>query len=142
MVSIPESVRALIEEGHLAHFVTLNGDGSPQVTGVWVGIEGDELVTAHLGAWQKVKNVRNDPRVALSLDAGRLNANGLGEHLIVYGRARVTGGGAPELLQKLARVYMGPDVKFPRADNPPPGYVLRIAPERFGGVGPWTERGH
>jgi PPOX class probable F420-dependent enzyme len=142
MVSIPESVRALIEEGHLAHFVTLNADGSPQVTGVWVGIEGDELVTAHLGAWQKVKNVRNDPRVVLSMEAGRANAAGLSEYLIVYGRARVTEGGAPELLQRLAHVYMGPDVKFPRTDNPPPGYVLRITPERFGGVGPWMERAH
>ena len=79
--------------------------------------------------------------MALSLDAGRLNANGLGEHLIVYGRARVTEGGAPEPLQRLARVYMGPNVTFPRSENPPPGYVLRITPERFGGVGPGAVRG-
>ena len=142
MVSIPESVRTLIEEGHLAHFVTLNADGSPQLTCVWVGVEGDELVTAHLGAWQKVRNVQNDPRVVLSLEAGRHNAAGLDEYLIVYGTARVTEGGAAALLQRLAHVYMGPDVKFPRTDNPPPGYILRITPERFGGVGPWAERGH
>jgi len=141
MVSIPDSVRALIEEGHLAHFVTVNADGSPQLTCVWVGVEGDELVTAHLGAWQKVRNVRNDPRVVLSLEAGRHNAAGLSEYLIVHGTARVTEGGAAALLQRLAHVYMGPDVKFPRTDNPPPGYILRITPERFGGVGPWATRG-
>lgn len=142
MVAIPESVRALIAEGHLAHFVTMNPDGSPQVTGVWLGVDGDEMVTAHLGAWQKVKNVQKDPRVVISMEAGRHNAAGLSEYLIVYGRATVAEGGAAALLQQLAHVYMGPDVTFPRADNPPPGYVLRITPERFGGVGPWVERGH
>jgi PPOX class probable F420-dependent enzyme len=141
MVSIPASVRALIEEGRLAHFVTMNGDGSPQVTGVWVGIDGEELVTAHLGAWQKVRNVARDPRVVLSMEAGRANAAGLSEYLVVYGTARVTEGGAAPLLQRLAHVYLGPDVVFPRTDNPPPGYILRITPERFGGVGPWVERG-
>jgi hypothetical protein len=49
-------------------------------------------------------------------------------------------GGAPELLQRLARVYLGPDVKFPPMDDPPPGYVIRTTAERIGGVGPWTDR--
>jgi hypothetical protein len=51
----------------------------------------------------------------------------------------VVPGGAPELLQRLAVTYIGPGVKFPPMDNPPPGYVLHIVPERFGGVGPWTD---
>src|SRR4030095_1745458 len=140
MVSIPESVRALIQEGHLAHFVTMNADGSPQLTGVWVGVEGDELVTAHLGAWQKVKNVQRDPRIVLSMEAGRKNAAGLAEYLVVYGTARVTEGGAAALLQRLAHVYLGPDVTFPRTDNPPPGYILPITPERFRGGRAVAER--
>jgi hypothetical protein len=45
---------------------------------------------------------------------------------------------APELLQRLAGTYIGPGVCFPPMAEPPPGYVLRIVPERFGGVGPWT----
>jgi hypothetical protein len=49
-------------------------------------------------------------------------------------------GGAADLLQRLAYVYMGPDVKFPTMDDPPPGYVNRIKIERFSGVGPWTGR--
>ena len=130
-------VREALTSGHLAHLVTLNADGSPQVTIVWVGIEEDEIVCAHLGAYQKVKNVRRDPRVALSIEAGGRNAIGLDHYLVVSGRARVTEGGAPELLQRLARVYLGPDVKFPPMDDPPPGYVIRITPERVTGVGPW-----
>jgi PPOX class probable F420-dependent enzyme len=140
MVTIPESVRTLIEEGHLAHFVTMNRDGSPQMSGVWVGIDGDELVTGHLGNHQKLKNVRRDERVVLSLETGRKGAGGLGEYLIVYGRARIIDGGAPELLQRLAHRYIGPDAKFPPMENPPSGYIMRITPERFGGTGPWSAR--
>ena len=56
----------------------------------------------------------------------------------MHGRARLVEGGAPELLQRLARVYLGPDVRFPPMDEPPPGQVMRIAVERLGGVGPWA----
>lgn len=106
---------------------------------VWVGLDGDELVSGHLGLWQKVRNVRRDPRVALSLEGTKVRPPGLKEYLVVHGRARIEEGGAADLLQRLAHVYLGPDVKFPPMDEPPPGYVLRIEPERLGGVGPWAD---
>ncbi len=140
MAAIPDSARAVIESGALGHLVTLNAVGSPQVTIVWVGIEGDELLTGHLGVWQKVKNVQRDPRVVLSFETDRIGANGLTEYLVIYGRARVQEGGAPELLHRLAQVYIGPGTRFPPMDNPPPGYVLRITPERITGNGPWAAR--
>jgi hypothetical protein len=65
----------------------------------------------------------------------------LDEYLVVHGRARITDGGAPELLQRLAAVYLGPDVTFPPMDNPPAGVVTRIAVDRVGGVGPWAPLG-
>ena len=133
-----DQVRRALTSGHLPHLVTLRADGGPQVTLVWVGIENGEIVAAHLGAWQKVKNIRRDPRVVLSLETGERNENGLDEYLVVYGQARITEGGAPELLQRLAWVYIGPDVKFPPMDEPPPGYVTRITPTRVAGVGPWN----
>jgi PPOX class probable F420-dependent enzyme len=141
MTVIPDSVRTVVESGKLAHFVTLNPDGSPQVRCVWVGLEGDELVLGHLGAWRKVKNVLRDPRVALSMETDQVNEIGMTQYLVVYGRARIEEGGAPDLLQRLAGVYIGPNVKFPPMDNPPSGYVTRITPERFGGVGPWSPGG-
>jgi len=94
MASLPAEARELIESGALGHLVTLNPDGSAQVTCVWVGLDG--------------------------------------------GRARLEEGGAPELLQRLARVYLGPDVKFPPMDDPPPGVTMRIEVERVGGIGPWA----
>ena len=60
------ALRDLVATGPLCHLSTLNPDGSPQVTVVWVGADGDELVTAHLPHNQKVRNMERDPRVVLS----------------------------------------------------------------------------
>ena len=139
VAGLPEAARELIESGALGHLVTLGPDGSPQVTCIWVGLEGDELVSGHLAASQrKLQNVRRDPRVTLSFEGTRVHPPGLKEYLVVHGRARIEEGGAPELLQRLAHVHLGPDVKFPPMDDPPPGFTMRVTVERVGGVGPWT----
>ncbi|HAM02322.1 MAG TPA: PPOX class F420-dependent enzyme [Acidimicrobiaceae bacterium] len=138
MTVLTDTVRAALTAGHLAHLVTIDPDGGPQVSVVWIGVEGEEIVSGHLGERRKLGNVRRDPRVALSLETGAMDPNGLAHYLVVHGRARVTEGGAPELLQRLAHVYLGPDVRFPPMDDPPPGLVLRITPERVSGVGPWA----
>ena len=138
MTGLTDDVRAAVTAGHLAHLTTINPDGSPQVSIVWVGLEGDEIVSGHLGARQKLANVRRDPRVVLSLETGNRNAMGLDEYLVVHAEGRITEGGAPELLQRLAEVYLGPGIKFPPMDDPPPGYVLRMTPTKVGGVGPWS----
>ena len=119
MASLPDSARTVLESAALAHLVTLNPDGSPQVTVVWVGLDGDEIVAAHLPEHRKIRNIRNDARVALSLETLQRNPIGLTEYLVIYGTARVTEGGAAEVLQRLAHTYLGPDVKFPPMDNPP-----------------------
>ena len=138
-MELPESARALVESGALGHLVTLNPDGSPQVTCVWVAVEDGELLTGHLSdKQQKIRNVRRDARVTFSFEGTAIHPPGLREHLVVHGRARIEPGGAPELLQRLARVQLGPDVRFPPMDDPPPGYVMRTTIERLGGVGPWA----
>ena len=137
MTTIPNSVRAVLEGPALAHLVTLEPDGRPQVSIVWVGLAGDEIVAGHLPEHRKIRNIRRDPRVVLSIEAGTRNEIGLDEYVVIHGRAHITEGGAPELLQRLAHVYLGPDVKFPPMDDPPPGYITRIRPERITGVGPW-----
>jgi PPOX class probable F420-dependent enzyme len=128
----------VLEGPGLAHLVTLEPDGRPQVSIVWVGLDGDEIVAGHLPNHRKLRNIRSDPRVALSIEAGTRNEIGLDEYVVVHGHARVSEGGAPELLQRLARTYLGPDVRFPPMDDPPPGYITHIAVDRIGGVGPWA----
>lgn len=135
---LPDSARSILEGPALAHLVTLEPDGRPQVSIVWVGVDGDELVAAHLFEHRKVQNIRRDPRVAVSFESGTMSQGGLPEYIVIHGQARITEGGAPELLQQLAHTYIGPDVKFPTMDDPPPGYITHIAVERIGGVGPWA----
>ena len=139
-MKIPDDLRALIEAGAPAHLVTINPDGSPQVTLVWIGLDGDDVVAAHLPENRKVKNIRREPRVALSLQATTKSPMGLTEYAVLYGEGTIEEGGAPELLQRLAHVYIGPGVKFPPMDNPPPGYITRVRVDRISGVGPWTGR--
>jgi PPOX class probable F420-dependent enzyme len=131
----------VLESDGLAHLVTLNADGSPQVTIVWVGLDGDDIVSAHLGERQKLRNIRRDSRVALSIETEKTNEFGLREYLVIHGRATIEEGGAPELLQRLAHTYLGPEVTFPPMPDPPRGFRLWIAVERIGGVGPWAEQG-
>jgi PPOX class probable F420-dependent enzyme len=131
------AARELLESGAPAHIVTLDRDGRPHVTMAWVGVQDEDIVFATLPDQRKLRNIRRDPRVTVSIQTDRQNEMGLTEYLVVYGIAAVTEGGAPELLQELAHTYLGPDVKFPPMPDPPPGYVTRIRPQRLGGVGPW-----
>src|SRR4051794_13373396 len=142
MANLPPDARVLIESDRIAHMATISPDGWPQVTCVWVGLDGDEIVSGHLPRNQKVKNVEREPRVAISIEGTGLSDAGLREYLVIRGTARIQEGGAAELLQRLARAYLGPGVKFPPMEDPPPGYVIRTTPERITGVGPWSGRSH
>jgi PPOX class probable F420-dependent enzyme len=138
MAVLPESARALIDAGALAHCVTVNADGSPQVSAVWVGLDGDDIVMGHIPRNAKVRNLERDPRIVLSFEADARNEIGMQEYLVVHGTATVTAGGAGALLQRLATVYGGPDARFPLPPNAPPGWLVRIAVDRIGGFGPWV----
>lgn len=137
MADLPPRVAAFLETGPLAHLVTLDPDGTPQVSAAWVGVEDGEVVIGTMFEQRKLANIRHDGRVALSFDAAGRTEHGLDHYLVLHGRARLTEGGAPELLGRLARRYLGPDVVFPAMPAPPPGWVIRIRVERVLGIGDW-----
>jgi len=137
MPRLTTAIRTFLGTGPLAHVVTLDRDGSPHISMAWVGIEDDEVVIGTLHDQRKLQNLRADPRIALSFQAPGRNAYDLDHYLVLRGRARVTAGGAPELLQRLAGTYIGPGVPFPPMPDPPPGFVVRIAVERVSGMGDW-----
>ncbi|MBJ7288182.1 TIGR03618 family F420-dependent PPOX class oxidoreductase [Williamsia sp.] len=136
-----DSARALVGSGADATLVTVNPDGGPQVSVVWVALrstpEGDELLTAHLGVYQKVRNVRRDPRVAVTI-LGSDPAALMTPYLAINGTADILEGGAPELLSDLAASLAPAGSGFPPQDAPP-GYITRIRIEKVGGVGPWKD---
>jgi PPOX class probable F420-dependent enzyme len=127
----------LLASATVATVVTIDPDGAPQVSVAWVGIEDDEIVLGTLDDQRKLRNLRRDPRIVLSLQSERINPWGLREYLVMHGTARVTEGGAAALLQRLAHTYIGPAAVFPAMSDPPPGYVTRVRVERVTGIGPW-----
>jgi PPOX class probable F420-dependent enzyme len=136
-VNISPDVRAVIESGRLAHLATIGKDGRPHMTIVWVGLDGDEIVIGKLHRDQKLANLARDPRVALSIEAEG-DWHGMQHYLVVEGTARVTEGGAPQLLHDLAQRYIGPGTEFPPMPDPPDGFVIRITPTKVRGMGPWS----
>jgi PPOX class probable F420-dependent enzyme len=130
----------LLASDAVATVATLDPDGSPHLSAAWVGVEDGEIVIGTLSDQRKLRNLRRDPRIAVTVQSERVNDWGLREYLVINGSARITEGGAPELLQRLARTYLGPDVRFPAMPDPPPGYVTRIRVERVTGIGPWRRR--
>jgi PPOX class probable F420-dependent enzyme len=140
MAKLNTAARELIESGALAHLATINEDGTPQVSIIWVGLDGDELVAAHLDSRQrKLANIRRDPRVTLSFQSDVSDPYGMREYLVVRGTVTVTEGGGPALLGRLAKTYIGPDAVFPPMPNPPEGFISHIAVTSVSGNGPWTD---
>jgi PPOX class probable F420-dependent enzyme len=137
-MQIPPVVRAAVEAGPLAHVVTLARDGSPQITLAWIGLDGDEVVIATMFDQPKCRNLRRDPRVAISFRTGAIGSMGLDQYFVLHGKARLTEGGAPELLQQLAQTYIGPGTVYPPFPNPPAGWIIHITVERITGSDPVT----
>jgi PPOX class probable F420-dependent enzyme len=124
----------------MAHLSTINPDGSPQVTVIWIGLDGDEVVSGHMSHYRKLRNIERDPRVVLSFDAPRDHDAFLNPYAALRATATVQpSGGAWDLLNRLGKVYLSPDSEFPGAKGP--GYIVRYAIERISGVGPWISQG-
>ena len=137
-MEIPNSARAVLDGPGLAHLVTIEPDGRPQVSIVWVGLDGDELVAGHLPEHRKIRNMRRDPGVVLSVEAAPVTSSGSTSTWSFMDVPGLRRAGLRSCSSGLAHVYLGPEVKFPPMDDPPPGYITHISVDRIGGVGPWA----
>jgi PPOX class probable F420-dependent enzyme len=122
----------------MAHLATINADGSPQVTVVWIGLDGDDLLSGHLGWYTKLRNIDRDPRVVISFDAPREPGVFLNPYAVLRARATIhPSEEAWDLLDRLAKTYIAPDAEFPAPRTA--GFIVRYAIERIGGIGPWAQ---
>jgi len=137
-VELHPELRQAIDDGVHGHLVTIGSDGAPQISMIWLGRDGDDLLIAHLGAGQKIRNLERDGRVAVSVELAGTAGPGLLRYAVLHGTAAVSEGGAPQLLQELAPRFLGAGIKFPPMDDPPPGRIVRISVERVTGNGPWA----
>ena len=137
MTALPAELRELIASGPLAHLSTVNADGSPQVSVIWIGLDGDDLVSGHMSWYAKLRNIERDPRVVLSFEAPRSPGALLNPYAVLHARASVqSSDSAWDLLDGLTKTYVAPGATFPAP--PGPGYIVRYSIERIGGVGPWV----
>ena len=125
MATIPASHADLLEKKAFANLSTLNADGSPQVTPVWVDFDGTHVLVNTAKGRVKTKNLEREPRVALAISEPENPYRYLG----IQGRVtEITESGADAHIDKMAHKYMGKDYPF-RA----PGEVrviVKIAPDK------------
>ncbi len=143
--SLPVSAHRLFEADLHATLVTINADGSPQVSLVWVARDGDELLVGMEGGRRKAKNIRRNPRVSLLIEdaADRTDdGTGLRQYLIVHGTATLDGPDIAEeftaLMDAQARRYLGTGRYDLANRGSRTAVIARISPDRIGGNGPWA----
>ncbi len=140
MATIPDSARAFLATGPLAHIVTLDPDGTPHVSLAWAGVDGEGIVWASFFDQHKLDNLRRDPRITLSFQAHESGGERLHPYLVIRGRASVSTGGALAVMDRLAECYLGPGEAYPWRDAPA-GLVIRVDVDRVYGTGSWRTKG-
>lgn len=139
MSELHPELRALIESGPLAHLSTVNADGSPQVTAIWIGLDGDDIVSGHMARHAKLRNIERDPRVVLSFAAPHEPGVFLNPYAVLQSQATIEPSDDTwDLLNRLTKVYVAPGSDFPAPKGP--GFTVRYAIDRIGGVGPWVPK--
>lgn len=129
-VKLSEKQKALVDAKNFAHVATLNEDGSPQNSPVWVEMDGDDVLINSETTRLKVRNLRRDPRVSLSV----LNMENPYQYVEIRGRVKeVTPTGGFEGIDRLSAKYVGQ----PNYQGNRPGdvrVVIRIEPLHVTGM--------
>ena len=130
-VTLPQSVKTLLLDKAYGHVVTSNAEGKPQVTMVWMDVDGDEVLFNTAEGRRKAQNLRRDPRIIVSVqDRSNLQA-----YAVFHGKARITETGADEHIDKLAKRFLGAD-KYQFRQPGEKRLIVRISVDRIGGFGP------
>ncbi len=139
MAVIPAPAQALLGTDAVAHVWTANPDGSPQVSVVWVVVQGDEILFGSDAVSRKARNLARDPTIILSVEDDERNGRGFQRHLVIRGRATIEPGPDPELMDALARKYLGLGRHPLALRDSPTAVVVRVSIDRISGVGPWVD---
>ena len=135
VISAP--LQALLGTDAVAHVWTMNPDGSPQVSVVWVIARDDQILFGTAGNSIKARNLAANPRVILSVEDTERNERGFQRHLVVHGRAVIEPGADPVLMDQLAMKYTGLRRHPLALRDSPTAVVVRVSVDRIGGLGPW-----
>jgi PPOX class probable F420-dependent enzyme len=128
---IPEKYIDLFDKKAFANLATLNPDGTPQVTPVWVDYDGSHVLINSARGRRKDKNMESNRAVALSIQ----DPDNPYRYLEVRGRVdEITEQGADQHIDKMAKKYMGVD-KYPLRQADEVRVIYKIKPERTSQMG-------
>jgi PPOX class probable F420-dependent enzyme len=126
MATIPDEAKHLFTGKNFAHIATINSDGSPQVSPVWVGLDGDAPTFNTAEGRVKPRNIEGDPRIALSI----VDQENPYENILVQGRvSEITADGADADIDALAKRYMDVD-EYPFRQPGEVRLIVKIEPEK------------
>jgi PPOX class probable F420-dependent enzyme len=135
--ALPQSVKKILEDKAYGHVITFDASGKPQVTMVWVDVDGDDVVFNTAEGRLKPKNLRRDPRVIVSVQ----DRNDPQSYMVFHGKATISEAGADAHIDKLAKRFLGAE-KYPFRRPGEKRLIVRVTPDRIGGYGPrmqpWT----
>ncbi|MFF3963954.1 PPOX class F420-dependent oxidoreductase [Streptomyces griseorubiginosus] len=124
-------VRALLDGENYASVATIGPDGSPQNSVVWIKGEGDTVLFSSLDHRQKVRNLRRDPRISVSV----YDLDNPHTAVEIRGSAEIVPDEGKRLLRELWRKYLGVDL--PIAKNDENRVIIRVVPRKIiGAPGP------
>ena len=131
MKEIPKSHADILDKPSFAHLSTLMRDGSPQASAVWVDTDGPLIVVNSAEGRLKDRNIRRDPRVAISV----VDPENPYRSLMIRGRvAKISNEGADAHIDKMAKKYMGVD-EYPFRTPDEVRVMYYIEPERVAAMG-------
>ena len=131
MRALSDKVKQVIGKKTFAHLATVMPDGGPQVSPVWIDVDGNILVVNSAEGRLKDKNVRKDQRVALSLT----DPDNPYHSVMIRGRVvEITNQNADQHIDKMAKKYLGQD-KYPFRQPGEKRVIYRIEPERVSTMG-------
>lgn len=136
-IALPQPVKKILENKAYGHVVTFGADGKPQITMVWIDVDGDEVLFNTAEGRVKPKNLGRDPRIVISVQ----DHNDPQSYMVFHGKASITEAGADPHIDKLAKRFLGAD-KYPFRRPGEKRLLVRTKVDKIGGYGPkmqpWT----
>ena len=130
-IALPQSVKKLLEDKAYGHVVTMNADGSPQITMVWIDVDGDTPQFNTAEGRVKPDNLRNNPKIVVTVQS----KDDPQAYAAIYGKASVTREGADAQIDKLAKRFLGLD-EYPFRQPGEVRLLVKIDVEKIRGMGP------
>ncbi|HEX6686756.1 MAG TPA: PPOX class F420-dependent oxidoreductase [Candidatus Limnocylindrales bacterium] len=124
MPLLPELAKKLIDDKTFATISTVNPDGSPQSSVIWLKRDGDIVVFSTILGRRKTLNMQRDPRVSLVL----FDPADPYRYVEIRGEVSMTTEGGPELINELSLAYDG--VPFKEKDPAAVRVVCRLSPSK------------